>query len=293
LVEPDQLETANGRQYAAEVVANTFLGPPIGGFLFAAAIATPFLIDSASYLISAVLIASLAGNFRPSRRGSEAADADPEPRRSLRSEIAEGVRWLRRHRLLRTLAILLGALNFASSMGMAVTVLFAQEILGLDDTGFGILLASMTVGSIIGALFGARIARGLGPGRALVTAAVLCAGSEAAVGLMSHAIAVVPLFWISGLFGTVWNVITVSLRQQIIPDRLLGRVNSVYRFLGWGSMPLGALAGGLVANAFGLRWAFLLGGVVVAAVLIPSLPAITTKAIEQARIEAGVNPAAD
>ncbi len=76
------------------------------------------------------------------------------------------------------------------------------------------------------------------------------------------------LFWFSGIFSVVWNIITVSLRQQIIPDHLLGRVNSVYRFLGWGSMPLGALAGGWLANAFGLRAPWLIGGAVVAVALV-------------------------
>ena len=94
---------------------------------------------------------------------------------------------------------------------------------------------------------------------------------------MSNAWAVAGLFWISGLFVPVWNIITVSLRQQIVPDHLLGRVNSVYRFLGWGSQPLGALAGGLLANAYGLRVPFLVGGAVTAVCLALAWPRITTQ----------------
>ena len=104
---------------------------------------------------------------------------------------------------------------------------------------------------------------------------------------MSNALAVAALFWISGLFGTVWNIITVSLRQQIVPDHLLGRVNSVYRFLGWGSMPLGALAGGLLADAFGLRVPWLVGGAVTAVCARRwRCPASRTSAIEAAKAAA-------
>jgi predicted MFS family arabinose efflux permease len=280
IVRPEQLELANGRAYAGEVVANTFIGPPIGGLLFAVAASVPFWLDSASFLMAALLVASIAGSFRPV--GAKAADE----KRSLRSDIAEGVRWLRNHRLLRTLALVLGALNFASWLGMATAVLFAQEILGLDDAGFGLLLAGMAVGGVLGGLFGARIAAALGPGRSLVVAIAVCGISEAMVGLMSNAIAVAVLFWFGGLFGVVWNIITVSLRQQIIPDHLLGRVNSVYRFLGWGSMPLGALVGGLLANAYGLRAPWLVGGAVVAVALVLALPRITTSAIEEAKAAA-------
>ena len=127
IVETDQLELANGRQYAGEVVANTFVGPPIGGILFAVAASVPFWLDSASFLIAALLVATIAGSFRPA--GAKVAGE----KRSLRADIAEGVRWLRNHRLLRTLALVLGALNFASWLGMATAVLFAQEILGLDE----------------------------------------------------------------------------------------------------------------------------------------------------------------
>jgi MFS family permease len=283
IVRPNQLELANGRQYAGEVVANTFVGPPLGGFLFAAAASAPFWIDSGSFLLAALLVASLAGSFRPA--GARAAGE----RRSLRADIAEGVRWLRHHRLLRTLALVLGALNFASWLGMSTFVLFAQEILGLDDAGFGLLLAGMAVGSVLGGIFGARIARALGPGRALIVSIMAFCLPWAAVGLMSSAVAVALLMWISSVFTVVWNIITVSLRQQIIPDHLLGRVNSVYRFLGWGSMPLGALAGGWLADVFGLRAPWLIGGAVVAVTLVLALPRISTKAIEEARAEAGVD----
>ena len=275
------LERANGRQYAAEVVANSFAGPPIGGLLFSFVVAAPFWADSASFAISAAIIATIGGSFRPVR-----ADGVGRERRSIRADIAEGVRWLRRHRLLRTLALLLGVLNLCSMMGFATFVLFSEEILGLDDRGYGFLLAAMAVGGVTGGVFGGRIAARLGPARALLTCMAVNGVSYIAIGLVSSAWAVAALSLLEGLFSIVWNIITVSLRQRIIPDHLLGRVNSVYRFLGWGSMPIGAILGGLLADAFGLRAPFIVGGVAILAAMIPALPRLTARAIAAAEAAA-------
>ncbi len=105
-----------------------------------------------------MIAALLDCQHRAARSGPRAAKVAGE-KRSLRADIAEGVRWLRHHRLLRTLALVLGALNFAAWLGMATAVLFAQEILGLDEAGFGLLLAGMAVGSVLGGLFGATGSR--------------------------------------------------------------------------------------------------------------------------------------
>ena len=89
-----------------------------------------------------------------------------------------------------------------------------------------------------------------------------------------------------GLAGVGWNVVTVSLRQTIIPDHLLGRVNSVYRFLGWGSMPIGAVAGGLLAGEFGLRAPFWVGGAILLVASLVFAPGLTTAHVDAARAEA-------
>lgn len=289
IVERDLLETANGRQYAAEVVANAFVGPPLGAWLWVVAASLPFWFDSASFLVSALLIASLTGSFR----AVPAPGAEPVARRSLRHDIADGLRWLQAHRLLRTLALLLGVMNFTGMMAISTFVLFAQDELGLSEGSWGVLLAAMAVGSVLGGLLGERFSQHLGAGSALVLSVVL-AGVLAplVVGLTDLAWVVAVAQSVSGFFSVVWNIITVSLRQQIIPDHLLGRVNSVYRFLGWGSMPLGALAGGFVADAFGLRAPWLLGAVIVAVALavITARGIVTSAAIDAARSAAPVRP---
>lgn len=284
IVHRDLLETANGRQYAAEIVANTFVGPPLGGVLFALAIGLPFALDSMTFLVAAALIASLGGSFRP------AGDGTTTERRSLRAEVADGVRWLRGHRLLRTLALLLGVLNGANLMGMATLVLLAQDELGVSERAFGLFLAGMAVGSVVGGLLGPRIARRLGASRSLRLTAFVDGLAPIAVGLTSSPVVAAAALSVAGGFGTVWNVITVSLRQQLVPDHLLGRVNSVYRFLGWGMMPIGALAGGFLADAFGLRVPWLVAGGLVLTALALAWRVLTPATIDAARAAAPVRP---
>ncbi len=279
IVHPSLLERANGRQYAAEVVANSFVGPPIGGLLFAAALSLPFWADAASFFLSAALIASLVGSFRPTATGDQAR-AGPRP--SIRADIAEGLRWLRRHRVLRTLALLLGTLNFCGNMSLATFVLFAQEELGLDDKGYGLLLAGMAVGGVVGGLIGPRVADAFGSSRSLLLSITFNGVCAIAIGFLSTAWAVAAVALAEGVFNVVWNVITVSLRQRIIPDYLLGRVNSAYRFVGWGAGPLGALAGGLLASALGLRAPFFIAGAISLAALVPASIVLTPAALAAA-----------
>lgn len=277
VVRHEHLERANGRLYAAEIINNQFIGPPLGGFLFAAAAAVPFLLDSASFALSAVLIASMAGSFTAQR--------DPEAvKTTIRTDIAEGLRWLWNHRLIRTLAIMLGIWNGMSMAGFAIFVLFALEILGLDEVGFGVLLAASTVGSLIGSLAASRISKQR-PGTTLIAMVMLGALSSLGIALSSSAIVVGLMSAVVGFAGVVWNVITVSLRQAIIPERLLGRVNSVYRLLGWGSMPVGAAIGGLMARAYGLRSPFFLQFAVLAAMALIAIPIVNNRTIAAARAE--------
>lgn len=276
VVRPNQLEAANGRLFAAEETANVFLGPPLGGLLFAVAAALPFLVDAATFGVAAVLVLTLPGRYRPEpERGRR--------RRRLRREIRDGVRWLWGHHLLRTLALVLGTINLVVSAGMAVFVLYAQDVLGLGDVGYGAVLATAAVGSVVGSLAAPLVRRRLGAGGAVVSAVLLLAATQLAIGLTSSTAVVVAAFVLSGVASVTWNVITVSLRQAIVPDHLLGRVNSVYRFLGWGSLPLGALLGGLLAAGLGIRAPFLVGAVVLVAVTLMAWPTITSRAVERAR----------
>ncbi|MBK9181249.1 MAG: MFS transporter [Acidimicrobiales bacterium] len=275
VVRPERLEAANGRLFAVEEVANVFVGPPLGGALFAVVAAAPFFADAASFLIAALLVLTVRGRFRPERQTRATA--------GFRGEIREGVRWLWDHRLLRTLALMLGTINLVVFAGMAVFVLYAQDVLGVTDVGYGFVLASAAVGSVIGSLLTTRITAALGPGRAILTVIGVLALTQLAIGLTSSTAVVVAAMAASGMCAVIWNVITVSLRQTIVPDRLLGRVNSVYRFLGWGSLPVGALVGGALATLFGIRAPFLAGSGVLLVMILLVWPVISTRTIERAK----------
>lgn len=283
IVERDDLERANGRLMAGEIVTNQFLGPPLGGFLFGLGAAVPILLDAGSFAISAGLIVSLGGLVATRRPA-------PSPeRRRMRTDIAEGLRWLRDHRLLRSLAVLLGAMNFTSTMLFAVFPLYAvgqESALGLSSVGFGVLLTTTAIGSTIGSLLSARLVTRFGRGPMLWSTLLTSVAVPIAIAATSDAVVVGAAFAVFGIAVVLWNVITVSLRQTIIPDRLLGRVNSVYRFLGWGSMPLGSLAGGAAAALWGVRTTFVLSGVLMAVPIVVLGAVVRSREIDAARAAA-------
>lgn len=239
LVASADLERANGRLFSAETVANNFLGPPLAGVLLSVGFVLPFLIDAVSFAASAALVFGIAVTRRPR---SPASASPPE----WRAEIAEGFRWLWRHPVLRTMALSLGALNLLSNVCFNLFVLYAQEVLGTSPTAFAVVTAAPALGGILGGWVASAVVGRLGSGTALRLSVVVMGLTTVAVGIVSSWPAVAALLAVSTFFIVLWNVITVSFRQAVIPEHLLGRVNSVYRFFGWGAIPVGALLGGVL-----------------------------------------------
>jgi MFS family permease len=282
LVPQNQLEKANGRLWSAEEAANRFIGPPLGSVLLATGFALPFLVDAGSFVISAALISTIS----PARRRVETVT-----RRSWRAELAEGVRWLWRNELLRTMAVVLGLFNAAASVTFSVYVLFAQEILGASTAQFAAIMMAGATGAIIGGWTASWLSTSLGAGPSLALALGGSAVIEVTIGLLSNVSLVAAMNLLSGLLAVLWNVITVSLRQSIIPDELLGRVNSVYRFLAWGMIPIGAIAGGLIVSVteqvndreLALRMPWFVAGAIEVALLAYAAPRLTSQRLNAAR----------
>jgi MFS family permease len=262
LVARDNLTVANSRLFAVELVANTFVGPPLGGLLAALGLAVAFGVPAAAYLVGAGCLVLLAGSFR-------AVGAGPAGSTRLRDDIAEGTRFVWRHPLLRPLAIMLGLQNMAFTAFYSVFVLFAVAPgpMGLTEAGFGIVTATLGVGSLLGTWLAVPAERRLGRFRILVLSVVLGAAALAVPVVTANAVLVGASMALTGVTIVLWNVITVSLRQRITPDRLLGRMNASYRLVGWGTQPLGALLGGVLAEALGLRATFLVAAGIVALTL--------------------------
>jgi MFS family permease len=283
--DPKRLERANSQLYGAQTVSQRFVGPPAGGFLFALAAWVPFLVDAVSFAASATLIATIRGSFAPRR----AAD---RPRASLRAEIAEGLRWLLAHRLLRALAVMVGLMNLATMAGQAILVLLAQEKLGLGSAGYGLLLAGLAVGGLLGSLAATRLSRRVGTATLLVGAVMVRAGAQLVLGIASNALLAGAMLAVAGATGAIFNVVGVSLRQAIVPDPLIGRVVSAFRMLGYGAVPLGALLGGVAGRILGVRAPFLLGAAILGATGLLALPVVNNRAVRAARIAAGAAPSA-
>lgn len=285
LVPADLLPRANGNQQVVLTIGETFAGPPLGSALFAVRAALPFGLDAVSFAGSAALLAGL-----PRTAPSRAVQARSQQR--MRAQIAEGVRWLAGHRLLRTVALLLGVSNFSSQMGQATLVLLATQTLHVGTRGYGLLWTAAAIGSVLGGLVNPAITRRLGLLPSLTVAMATFAAVDAGIGLAPNFAVAAALMACNGFFVTMWNVVTVTLRQRIVPAELLGRVNSAYRMIGWGLMPLGALAGGFIAHAAGLRAAYVVGGVLSGAALIAALPALAGAASGSSSADKAEVPAA-
>ena len=271
IVDRESLSLANGRLQAVELTTNAFIGPSLGGLLAAAALTAAFAASSAAYLVAALCLVGIAGSFRPERAG---------PPTSMRREIADGIRFVWRNPLLRTLGLMLGTTNLAFTAHLSVFVLFATGPMGLSKTGYGLLIASSALGGVLGSFAGPRLERTFGRARCLFGAIVLFGATLAVPALTTNIIANVAGL-VAASFGSVtWNVITVSLRQRITPDHLLGRMNAAYRMLGWGTMPIGAAIGGAIAEWSSLRVTF------VAAALLHLPLLLGFLVVTEARIDA-------
>lgn len=249
IVAPEHLERANGRIWSIESAANTFIGPPIGSLLLVAAFSAPFFVDAGSFFAAAALVAAIPGTFRASGGGGAA----PAGRVAWRAEMKEGFAWLWRNRLLRSMAILLGVMNLSSNFSGALFVLFAQDVLHVTPWTFTLMGFGFALGSIAGGYIGPWLTKRWGSGTCLWVSVLSTAVTQSLTGFLSDWWMVAVVAGLGSVLGTLWNIVTVSFRQTVIPDALLGRVNSVYRFFAWGSIPIGAALGGLVvliARAF-------------------------------------------
>ncbi len=238
LVSKDQLERANGRLWSVELTGNALLGPALGAMMLSAFLPLPFALNALAYLFAVVITARILGQFRPAQPAT----------RNWRTELVEAYRFLIANPLLRLLAIVTGVWNLLFQMTLIALVLHVQENLNQSASAYGLILSVGAIGGILGGIAGERIVKWLG--------AALCAQlTLASTVFLFFVIGLAPgpvllslgllLFHFSGM---VWNTVAVSYRQRLIPDRLLGRVNSIYRLLAWGMMPIGLILSGLSVN---------------------------------------------
>ncbi|WP_158771704.1 MFS transporter [Streptomyces sp. NRRL S-340] len=252
VVPEDRLEAANGRLFAVQNLGRDLLGHLLGGVLFAVGRAVPLLLDACSFVVSAALLRGVRGPL-PDRSGAE-------PR--LLAEIREGVSHVARDPLLRALTVAAGLINAVFLGQVAVFVILVRDVLGLPSAAYGVLVAGGAAGGLAGSAVAGRVSRMAGRVPSLLGALALIGAAGLGVAATDSPYVVAVAYSASGAGLMVWNVVAVSMRQRLIPDRLLGRATGVYRLFAWGTMPIGALLFGALTDAAGPRTAFAAGGAV-------------------------------
>jgi len=284
IVDKEELERANGRLWTAESLTSSFMGPPLASLLLGLSVFAPLAFDGASFFFSAGLIGAISRIMIKPQAKSEKAP-------NFRAELKEGLTWLWRHDFLRPLAMILGSLNFVGAIYNAVFILFAQEDLHTTVFTFGLLMTGVALGGTLGGLLSAKIIKKCG--RSLILTLTIL-GMPVTFIATAFSTRWEIVWFFSGLemfFAILWNVVTVSMRQEIIPDHLLGRVNSAYRFFALGTQPIGALVGGLtvtfcshvLSRGTALRSPMIVAAALGLVLATYALPHLTTAKIDAAR----------
>lgn len=249
------LDRANSQIAGTQIVVDEFVGPPLGGFLFAMAAFAPSLLNVGAFLAAGFAYWRL--------RKSYVAHVDERaarPAEGVVAEIREGAVWALRHTLVRTLIIIGGLACVGYMIPFSYLVLYARDVLHLNATGYGFLLSFSAVGGLLGSFVAARLRNRIGYGWSIVGALTLGAVSLAAISLTTTVwvVAVALAVYIS--HSVVWNVLASSIRQKITPASMMGRVGAVSRLIGLVGLAAGAAAGGWLALAFGYRVPFAIAG---------------------------------
>jgi MFS family permease len=280
LVPAGQLPTAVAWNQARTQGAD-LVGQPLGGLLFAIAPALPFAFDSVSYLVSGGAVAAI----RTRLQGERAATAD-----RLRTRIAEGVRFVRRSAFLREMVMIVGWMNLVFNGTFLVLIVRAQR-LGGSPGQIGLMLAAYGLGGILGAIAAPALQRRL-PGRVvLVTIAWLWTALGIALAFAPSLVWLAVLVFVLNLFGAPYNVVVAARMYQLVPEEIFGRVRSVGRIVAWGTIPVGTLLGGLLADRFGAGPALLVLGLGMVPIAIASSVSPGMRSIDDPVSEPAGQPA--
>jgi predicted MFS family arabinose efflux permease len=236
------------------------VGQPLGGLLFAIAPALPFAVDSVSYLVSGGAVAAI----RTRLQGERAATAD-----RMRARIAEGVRFVVRSAFQREMVVIIGWMNLVFNGTFLVLIVRAQR-LGGSPGQIGLMPAAYGLGGILGAIAAPTLQRRL-PGRVvLVTIAWLWTALGIALAFAPSLVWLAVLVFVLNLFGAPYNVVIGARMYRLVPEQIFGRVRSVSRIVAWGTIPIGTLLGGVLADRFGAGPALLVLGLGMVPIAIAS-----------------------
>ncbi|MFL6136285.1 MAG: MFS transporter [Frankiaceae bacterium] len=251
LVRTDDLVAANGRIMSCNQ-AGQVLGPVLAGALVALmATADLLFIDAATFVLSALTLCAVRGSFNAVEPDRPIEPAGGSVLRGLLRDVREGLRYVWRNPVLRTISIMMALINFVGSSAYTQLVLFAKQVYGASDQQVALLFAAGSAGVVVVGLSASRLRRRM-------SFPVVALGALIVSGLALAGMAYSPWFWLAvplwaanNGFGLLLNINTGALRQAIVPNHMLGRIMSIAGVLAWSAIPLGALAGAAVINATG------------------------------------------
>ena len=247
------LGIANARLTGSFLLSNELLGPPIGAFLFTVGMALPFAANAACFALGAVLVTRVAADV------ADLAAERAVARRSLRTEMAEGIRWLIAHPPMRTLALTIIAFNVTYGAAWSVLVLYASERLGMSAVGFGLIATAIAIGGIVGTSAYGRLERRFSLADIMRGGLVIETFTHLVLALTTSPAVALLTMVVFGAHAFVWGTTSTVVRQRAVPDELLGRVTGVYTVGLIGGIVIGTPIGGLLAREFGITAPFWFG----------------------------------
>ena len=286
LVGREHLVEGNAKLAGSAQVA-TVAGPSVaGGLVQVIGSSAAVAVDSASFVVSAVAVGAIR-----TPEPKPAVPAGGHPR--LVHDIAEGLSFVFGNALLRAIAATTATANLFSGIAAAVEILFLVRQVHASPGVIGLLFTMGGIGGVLGALAAGPIARRFGGARATIigiaasVGALLIPLTMSGAGLLYFGFGMLLV----GFSATVYNVNQVSFRQRLCPDRLLGRMNATMRFVVWGVLPIGAVIGGVLGAAFGLRTTLWVGaaGQALAGVWLLASPMRTLRDFPDATPATGVD----
>ena len=250
LVADDDLLQANSRFGSGQIAAAQFVGPPLGVVAFNAATSLPFLADAVSFAGSAALVSGLR----------DVHQVEP-PTTRIRDDVKEGLRFMWQHLALRRITVILAAINFFYFAAISLLVLYNEQQLHGGDATYTALFVAAATGTVASRYFVSALARRFGDLRTMCIAIWCWAVSIGGLALTGMPVVAVAMYGALGVGTGLWWAVNTTVRQQITPPRLRGRMNAAYRTVSWGVVPIGAAFGGIAAKWWGLRAPFVIGAV--------------------------------
>jgi MFS family permease len=262
IVKNKELEKANSRMEMTFTVFQDFIGAPIGGLLYAVAIAAPFIANSLGFLIAALLCMSMPLPFLINNK-----EFKENP--GFIKDIKFGINYLFTHKQLLRIVLITTTIGFCWAFASSTMILYLVEDLNLNPKKYGFLLTFNGLIVLLGALAAPKTAKLIGRGLALALAISISSITILAQGLVTN----IWLFLIPNAINAFWlphwNILLMSTYQRLIPQELYGRIHGTRRTLVWGMMPIASFLGGILAKT-DLRTPWLIGGTLATVVSIYS-----------------------